>query len=84
MDMYRCWASLSYGTAVFLLGGKEVMRCLGDPGAWSYPEIPISLLLGSGRRELSAKQSKGGSLENTYIEWDVPDLSFNKQFRNWL
>lgn len=75
---------LSFGTAVFLLGGREVVRCLGDPGAWSYPEIPVSLPLGSGRGELSVKQSRGGSLENTYTKWDVPDLSLNMQFRNWL
>lgn len=69
---------------MFLLKGSEVMRCLGDPGAWSYPKIPLRLLLGGGRGELSAKPSKGDSLEHTHIEWNVPDLSFNKQFRNWL
>lgn len=60
------------------------MRCLGDPGAWCCPEIPLSLLLESRRGELPAKQSRGCCLEITNIEGDVPDLSFNQQFRNWL
>ena len=72
---------------MFLRGGREVRRCPGDPGAWSWPEIPSQPAVGEGKGGNCLLNCAGVAprkTESMYIKWDVPDLSFNTQFRNWL
>lgn len=62
-----------------------VRRCLGDPRAWSWPEIPSQPAVGEGKpRNCPLNRAEVAPRKTGFIKWDVPDLSFNKQFRNWL